>query len=33
MSFKDDLKDEMESDDLTEIGSEFQTEQVFGTNE
>ena len=29
-SFKDDLKDEMESDDLTESGSEFQTEQVFG---
>ena len=27
------LKDEMESDDLTESGSEFQTEQVFGTTE
>ena len=31
-SFKDDLKDEMESDYLIERGSEFQTEQVFGTN-
>ncbi len=29
--FKDDLKDEIESDDVTERGSEFPTEQVFGT--
>ena len=32
-SLKEDLKEEMQSDDLIERGSEFQSEQVFGTNE
>ena len=32
-SLKEDLKEEMQSDDLIERGSEFQTEHVFGTNE
>jgi hypothetical protein len=32
-SLKEDLKEEIQSDDLIGRGGEFQSEQVFGTNE